>query len=177
MLVRVEAVGICGSDMHAYHGHDARRPAPLILGHEAAGRIVTGPREGERVTINPLVTCRACPRLRGRRCTSLPEPADPLDAAETGAFAEYVCVPEDRGDPRQPAGCESRFGRAGGGILPRGEPGRPAARSAVVRRGCLVLGGGAIGLAPPWCSPCGVPGRSLLASQGSAARRAEIAKK
>ena len=42
VLVRVEAVGICGSDMHAYHGHDARRPAPLILGHEAAGRIVGG---------------------------------------------------------------------------------------------------------------------------------------
>ncbi|OYY07541.1 MAG: galactitol-1-phosphate 5-dehydrogenase, partial [Rhizobiales bacterium 35-68-8] len=33
VLVRVEAVGICGSDMHAYHGHDARRPPPLILGH------------------------------------------------------------------------------------------------------------------------------------------------
>ncbi len=38
-LIRVEAVGICGSDMHAYLGHDARRPAPLILGHEAAGRM------------------------------------------------------------------------------------------------------------------------------------------
>ena len=36
-LIRVLAVGICGSDMHAYLGHDARRPAPLILGHEAAG--------------------------------------------------------------------------------------------------------------------------------------------
>lgn len=37
LLVAVKAVGICGSDMHAYHGHDDRRPAPLILGHEAAG--------------------------------------------------------------------------------------------------------------------------------------------
>src|SRR5215212_3621082 len=60
VLVRVEAVGICGSDMHAYHGHDSRRPAPLILGHEAAGRILTGPRAGTRVTVNPLVTCGAC---------------------------------------------------------------------------------------------------------------------
>ncbi len=32
-LIRVEAVGICGSDMHAYLGHDGRRPAPLILVH------------------------------------------------------------------------------------------------------------------------------------------------
>lgn len=45
-LVRVVASGICGSDMHAYLGHDDRRPAPLILGHEAAGVIVGGDRDG-----------------------------------------------------------------------------------------------------------------------------------
>jgi threonine dehydrogenase-like Zn-dependent dehydrogenase len=61
VVVKVEAVGICGSDMHAYHGYDSRRPAPLILGHEAAGRIVTGPRAGERVAINPLIVDPACP--------------------------------------------------------------------------------------------------------------------
>ena len=37
VLIRVESVGLCGSDMHAFLGHDERRPAPLILGHEAAG--------------------------------------------------------------------------------------------------------------------------------------------
>ncbi|MEL7258965.1 MAG: alcohol dehydrogenase catalytic domain-containing protein [Pseudomonadota bacterium] len=50
-LIRVAAVGICGSDMHAYLGHDDRRPAPLILGHEAAGVIVkkerSNPQKGE----------------------------------------------------------------------------------------------------------------------------------
>ena len=30
--------GICGSDMHAWHGHDERRVPPLVLGHEAVGR-------------------------------------------------------------------------------------------------------------------------------------------
>ncbi|MEM8840864.1 MAG: alcohol dehydrogenase catalytic domain-containing protein, partial [Pseudomonadota bacterium] len=35
--VRIHAVGLCGSDMHAWHGGDERRPPPLILGHEAAG--------------------------------------------------------------------------------------------------------------------------------------------
>ena len=60
-LVRVAAVGICGSDMHAYLGHDDRRPAPLILGHEAAGTIEGGPRDGMRVTVNPLVICGKCP--------------------------------------------------------------------------------------------------------------------
>ena len=39
VLMRVEAVGICGSDMHAYHGRDPRRNPPLILGHELAGTI------------------------------------------------------------------------------------------------------------------------------------------
>ena len=41
-LVRIEACGICGSDMHAYLGHDERRNAPLILGHEAAGEVLDG---------------------------------------------------------------------------------------------------------------------------------------
>ena len=35
-LVAIESAGICGSDMHAYLGHDPRRVPPLILGHEAA---------------------------------------------------------------------------------------------------------------------------------------------
>ena len=40
--IKIEAVGICGSDMHAYHGKDERRVPPLILGHEAAGIVVSG---------------------------------------------------------------------------------------------------------------------------------------
>ncbi|GIT09582.1 MAG: hypothetical protein CM1200mP30_32120 [Pseudomonadota bacterium] len=39
--IKIEAVGICGSDMHAYHGKDERE-FPLILGHEAAGVVVSG---------------------------------------------------------------------------------------------------------------------------------------
>jgi threonine dehydrogenase-like Zn-dependent dehydrogenase len=93
VVVKVEAVGICGSDMHAYHGHDTRRPAPLILGHEAAGVVASGPRAGERVTINPLVVDPECPYvLRGqphlsptRRLVSMP--------AWPGAFAQFVRVP------------------------------------------------------------------------------------
>ncbi len=60
-LVRVEAVGICGSDMHAIHGHDARRPTPIILGHEAAGRVLDGPLAGSRVAVNPLWVPLDCP--------------------------------------------------------------------------------------------------------------------
>lgn len=93
VLVKVAAVGICGSDMHAYHGHDTRRPPPLILGHEAAGHIASGPRIGQRVTINPLVIdpdCAFAVEGRGhlsptRQILSMPP--------RPGAFAQTVCVP------------------------------------------------------------------------------------
>jgi len=55
-LVAIEAVGICGSDMHAYLGHDERRVPPLILGHEAVGTVIEGPGNGRRVVLNPLIT-------------------------------------------------------------------------------------------------------------------------
>ncbi|MGL5446790.1 MAG: alcohol dehydrogenase catalytic domain-containing protein [Rhabdaerophilum sp.] len=94
VLVRVEAVGICGSDMHAYHGYDSRRPAPLILGHEAAGRIVGGKRDGERVTINPLVVDPACPYAIEGRWHLSPTRQIISMPPRPGAFAEYVRVPE-----------------------------------------------------------------------------------
>ena len=40
VVLKIEAVGICGSDMHAWHGHDARRKPGLVLGHEFVGSIV-----------------------------------------------------------------------------------------------------------------------------------------
>lgn len=92
-LIRVDSVGICGSDMHAYLGHDARRPAPLILGHEAAGEIVSGPRAGERVTINPLVTCGTCPACRSGRENLCPERQIISMPPREGAFAELVAMP------------------------------------------------------------------------------------
>lgn len=94
VLVRVEAVGICGSDMHAYHGQDDRRPAPLILGHEAAGHIVSGPRKGHRVTINPMVVDATCTYAREGRWHLSPTRQLISMPAHPGAFAEYVRVPE-----------------------------------------------------------------------------------
>lgn len=59
-LVDLAFCGICGSDMHAWHGHDERRVPPLVLGHEAVGLAVSGPFQGARVAINPLMTCGFC---------------------------------------------------------------------------------------------------------------------
>jgi threonine dehydrogenase-like Zn-dependent dehydrogenase len=89
-LIKVQAVGICGSDMHAYLGHDDRRPAPLILGHEAAGVIETGPRNGERVTINPLVTCGTCLACKSGRDNLCPERIIISMPPAEGGFAQYV---------------------------------------------------------------------------------------
>lgn len=92
-LIRVAAVGICGSDIHAYLGHDDRRPGPLILGHEAAGEIVAGPRRGERVTLNPLVTCGTCAScLTGRENLCADRQIISMPPRE-GAFADYVTMP------------------------------------------------------------------------------------
>ncbi len=91
-LVRIEASGICGSDMHAWHGHDARRIPPMILGHELAGRIEGGPRDGERVAINPLVSCGHCRDCRAglpNLCAS----RDLLGLGRAGGYAEHIAAP------------------------------------------------------------------------------------
>ena len=59
-VIEIEFCGICGSDMHAWHGHDERRIPPLVLGHEAVGLATSGPHTGKRVAINPLMTCGQC---------------------------------------------------------------------------------------------------------------------
>ncbi len=92
-LVRIDAVGICGSDMHAYHGHDARRVPPMILGHEAAGHVEQGTLAGKQVTMNPLIICGYCEYClsgRGNLCSN----RTMIGMTRPGAFAEYVTIPE-----------------------------------------------------------------------------------
>jgi L-iditol 2-dehydrogenase len=62
-LVRITAVGICGSDLHWWGEAgigDSTLDHPLVLGHEAAGVIADGPRQGERVAIDPAIPCGIC---------------------------------------------------------------------------------------------------------------------
>ena len=89
VLIRVDAVGICGSDMHAYHGHDPRRVPPLILGHEPAGEVIEGPGQGRRVTVNPLITCGHCEYcVQGRN--NLCANRTMIGMTRAGGFAELV---------------------------------------------------------------------------------------
>ena len=92
VLLEIEAVGICGSDMHAYHGHDPRRLPPLILGHELAAKIVAGPDAGRRVTVNPLITCGRCEYcVQGR--DNLCANRTMIGMTRPGGFADYMSIP------------------------------------------------------------------------------------
>ncbi len=91
-LIRVEAVGICGSDMHAWHGHDPRRVPPLILGHEACGTILDGPGAGGRVIFNPLITCGTCDFCQSGRA-NLCASRELIGMRLPGAFAERIAMP------------------------------------------------------------------------------------
>ena len=92
-LVGIEAVGICGSDMHAYLGHDERRVPPLILGHEAVGTVLEGDGRGRRVVLNPLITCGVCDDCLGGR-QNLCAKRDLIGMYRAGAFAEKIAIPE-----------------------------------------------------------------------------------
>lgn len=88
VIVQVAAAGICGSDLHAYHGHDPRRVPPMILGHEAVGRTP----DGRRVVVNPLISCGRCARCAEGR-TNLCPGRKMLGMQLPGCFADSVAVP------------------------------------------------------------------------------------
>jgi threonine dehydrogenase-like Zn-dependent dehydrogenase len=148
VLVRVEAVGICGSDMHAYHGHDSRRPPPLVLGHEAAGRIVGGPNDGRPVAVNPLVACGACDFCEGGRPHLCPSREILSMPPRPGAFAEFVRAPERNavvlpdGLDAAEAALTEPLAVSYHAVL---QGARLLGRTLAASR-CAVLGGGAIGL-------------------------------
>lgn len=149
--VRVEVgpVGICGSELGAYLGHNELRRPPLVMGHELAGEVVeTGPGadpgwKGRKVTVNPLVTCGRCRFcLSGQRQLCLERKIIGVDFP--GAFAEYVAVPEtsllEVGDPLE------------GALVEPLACGLRAARQSGVELGenVVVFGAGIIGLAALW---------------------------
>lgn len=93
VVMQVAAAAICGSDMHAYHGHDERRVPPLILGHEVCGTVMEGKHAGQRMVINPLMTCGVCRDcLTGR--SNLCQQRELIGMYLQGAYAEQVAISE-----------------------------------------------------------------------------------
>lgn len=104
VLIEVASVGVCGSDIHYYeHGYigDYVVREPLVLGHEASGRIVAvgaavdPVRVGQRVAIEPQRPCRRCDFCRRGEYNLCPAmefyATPPID----GAFCEYVTIEDD----------------------------------------------------------------------------------
>ena len=96
VVLKIDAVGICGSDMHAYHGHDPRRQPGLVLGHEFCGTVVESASKhytkGMRVTGNPLITCGTCDFcVQGRN--NLCSNRTMVGMTRSGAFAQFMSIP------------------------------------------------------------------------------------
>ncbi len=96
-IIKVKASGICGSDMHAFHGNDERRIPPLILGHEVSGTSLDGKFKDKDVVVNPLISCENCDYCKNEREHLCPERtmigmSTPIK--REGGLAELVSVPE-----------------------------------------------------------------------------------
>ncbi len=146
-LIAIESVGICGSDMHAYLGHDERRVPPLILGHEAVGTVLEGTSPGQRVVLNPLITCGVCDECLGGRQNLCAE-RDLIGMYRAGAFAEQIAIPETNliPVPDDMPGAQAALTEPGatglhGVLLAERIVSRPLSESRV-----LVFGAGSVGL-------------------------------
>jgi threonine dehydrogenase-like Zn-dependent dehydrogenase len=159
-LLRVEACGICGSDVESFDG-TLRVPLPLVPGHEPLGRIERigeraarrwGVDVGDRVAVETMLACHACPTCLGGRYHLCPRRRiySYIPLAEPpglwGAYAEHLYLPPNaivhKVDPALPAEIAVMFNPLGAGFrwaveIPRTGPGDSV----------LILGPGQRGLA------------------------------
>jgi 2-desacetyl-2-hydroxyethyl bacteriochlorophyllide A dehydrogenase len=98
VLIQVAAAGICGTDLHIFHG-EYEATYPLIPGHEFSGTVaaigegVQRFRPGDRVTADPNIPCNRCPacqRNEPNQCENLAA----IGVTRSGGFANYVVAPE-----------------------------------------------------------------------------------
>lgn len=99
VIVKITAVCICGSDVHAIRGGKTSFAYPVVLGHEVAGTVVqTGEKVsslavGDTVCLMPCISCgscRACQRGRTNACNTL----ELYGVHRDGGLQEYLCTPE-----------------------------------------------------------------------------------
>jgi L-iditol 2-dehydrogenase len=95
-LVRVSAVGICGSDLHWLAKGtigDARITHPLILGHEFSGIVETGETGGQLVAVDPLVNCEVCEPCRQGNPNLCLNQRFAGHGSQDGALREFIAWP------------------------------------------------------------------------------------
>ncbi len=150
-IVKVSASGICGSDMHAYHGNDNRRIPPLILGHEISGTVDKGKFAGKKVILNPLITCGKCDYCtKGREhlCSKRIILGMNKPVERQGGFAEYVSIPDQNiyELPKNLDIKEAPIAEPTAVALHAVELGEKELNKTLAGAKVLVIGGGAIGL-------------------------------
>lgn len=97
VVVKIMKIGICGSDIHVYHGEHPFTSYPVTQGHEVSGRIeaigsgVTGLHIGQKVTIEPQVVCGECYPCRHGKY-NLCETLKVMGFQTTGTASEYFAV-------------------------------------------------------------------------------------
>lgn len=105
-LVRVTAVGLCGSDLHWYSEGgigDARLAEPLVVGHEFAGVVEDGPLAGQHVAVDPAIACGRCELcLQGDR-NLCPSVAFAGHGRTDGGLRELVSWPTELLHPLPPS--------------------------------------------------------------------------
>ena len=98
VLLRVDIVGMCGSDLTTFRGANPMVTYPRILGHEVAATVVSGSSDlapGTQVTVSPYTHCGRCAScLRGRfnACQN----NQTMGVQRDGAMAEYIALPRER---------------------------------------------------------------------------------
>ncbi|MEG9295287.1 zinc-binding alcohol dehydrogenase family protein [Mangrovibacillus sp. Mu-81] len=99
VLVKVKMVGICGSDIHIYHGTNPLATLPRVIGHEVTGEVenvgekVESVSAGDKVVIEPIQPCGdcyACRSGRGNVCSNL----EVYGVHRDGGMQEYLVMPE-----------------------------------------------------------------------------------
>ena len=150
-IVKVSASGICGSDMHAYHGKDNRRIPPLILGHEISGTIDKGKFAGKKVILNPLITCGKCDYCANGRehlCNKRIILGMNKPIERQGGFAEYVSIPDQNiyELPKTLKIKEAPIAEPTAVALHAVELGEKKLSKSLKISKALIIGGGAIGL-------------------------------
>jgi L-iditol 2-dehydrogenase len=104
VLVKIMRIGVCGSDIHVYHGKHPFTKYPVTQGHEVSGKIaalgenVRGLRTGQRVTIEPQVVCGKCYPCRHGKY-NLCEELKVMGFQTTGTASEYFAVDAARVTP------------------------------------------------------------------------------
>ena len=154
-LVRIRAVGVCGSDLHGFLGRSKKRKPPLVLGHEFAGEM-----DGDPVAVYPIIGCGHCAHCDAG-CDNLCRERKVYGLDMDGGLAEYVAAPSK---------CVFRIGKGmsfveGSLVEPLANAVHVVSRLRVAGRTGLVYGAGPIGML---CA--------LVAKQAGAAKLAVIDK-